>query len=77
MFVLCTLDFSVEEREEHAELAFWVHLSLQHGTVVLDSAPGSCKSIEAGGRSPVDCREVLIFSQEFTSEDKFFELGPI
>lgn len=77
MFVLCTLDFGVEEREERAELAVWVHLSLQHGTVVLDSAPRRCKSVEAGGRSPIDCREVWIFSQEFTSEDKFFELGPI
>lgn len=67
LFGLCTLDFSVNQREECAELAVWVHLSLQHSTVVLDPAPRSYKSIEAGGRSPVDFREVWIFSQEFTN----------
>jgi len=59
------------------ELAVWARLSLQHTGVVLYPVSRSCKSIEAGGRSPVDFRGVWIFSQEFTPEDKLLKLGPI
>lgn len=77
MIGLCTLDFNVNEHEECVELAVWVHLSLKHNTVALYPVSRSYKSIEAGGRNPIDFRRVWIFSQEFIPEDKFLKLGPI
>lgn len=77
MIGLCTLDLNASQHEECVELAVWVHLLLQHNTVVLYPVSRSYKSIEASGRSPIDFREVWIFSQEFIPEDKFLKLGPI
>lgn len=39
MIGLCTLDLNVNQHEERVELAVWVHLSLQHNTVVLCPVP--------------------------------------
>lgn len=67
---LGTLDLNVSPCDECAELAVWVHLSLQHNTVVLYLVSRSYLSIEAGGRSPIDFRGLWLFSQEFIPGDK-------